>query len=139
MCGDFDRHVEFCRIDRASEVQGVPENNMSDERKHNGMVILQYGNDPPGVLCKRHVIQATFKDDSDLFTFPFDSQRLRISLMLTGAAVPADVDHGRVLLPINAEMDLEYHKWVPTLLSTLLTCSLSPCSFNRACTLLICV
>lgn len=58
-------------------------------------VTLQRGNDPPGVLCKTHWMQATFHHNFNLRYFPFESEQLCIVLHMLGASVPVDIDHGK--------------------------------------------
>jgi hypothetical protein len=88
------------------EAIGVPRNliGRASESVHQGEVILQKGNDPPGVLCHSQWMQATFHHNSDLTDFPFEKEEMRVTFDLIGSDDRMDVDHGRVLLPINTEV-----------------------------------
>jgi hypothetical protein len=49
-------------------------------------------------------MQATFHHNSDLTDFPFEKEEMRVTFDLIGSDDRMDVDHGRVLLPINTEV-----------------------------------
>lgn len=92
-------HVVFRGVEYINPAVGI-----SDKQSHTGNVTLRKGNDPPGVLCHTMSVQAEFHHNSDLQSFPFEREKLRVILELVGGKDPVDIDHGRVLLPINAEV-----------------------------------
>lgn len=96
-------------VDEGSDPVGVPPDaaGLSQSEKHCGMVTLQKGADPPGVLYHSQRLQCTFVDKNDsLLLFPFDKQMLDFTIRMWGACESRDVDEGRVLLPLNISMEL---------------------------------
>eukprot|EP00040_Diaphanoeca_grandis_P025676 m.142695 g.142695 ORF g.142695 m.142695 type:complete len:1312 (+) comp30263_c0_seq1:314-4249(+) len=75
--------------------------------KHHG-ICFHKDTDPPGVLYESKRIQATFASSSDLRAFPFDTQKLLLTLRLWGSRVKGDVDHGRILIPLTCEVKMAH-------------------------------
>ena len=97
-------------MDERDTPKGVPLDAADSDTdiKHTGMVTLQKGGDPPGVLYTSMRIQCTMRNENSVHRFPFDQHKLKIALRLWGANVKGDVDHGRVLLPLNVQMELQH-------------------------------
>eukprot|EP00037_Helgoeca_nana_P029956 m.365252 g.365252 ORF g.365252 m.365252 type:complete len:1630 (-) comp28083_c1_seq2:403-5292(-) len=102
-------HVTLDGVDEGNFPVGLPANasTLDQNEKHCGMVTLQKGSDPPGVLYKSHRLQCTFLNNTaSLVMFPFDKQMLTMTIRMWGASEAGDVDHGRVLLPISVNVEL---------------------------------
>ena len=105
-------YITFDHCDEADDPLGVPADaaGLDSSTKHSGKVTLQKADDPPGVLTFNHGsrIQATFKGEFNVANFPFDTQQLKLNLQLWGSNVPDDMDHGRVLIPIDVTVKLAH-------------------------------
>eukprot|EP00040_Diaphanoeca_grandis_P015071 m.76756 g.76756 ORF g.76756 m.76756 type:complete len:1193 (-) comp24930_c0_seq1:213-3791(-) len=108
----YSQTIPYVTLDHVHEGEdpvGVPKDaaGLSGVAKHHG-IAFHKKEDPPGVLYHSHRIQATFRVANDLRDFPFDMQKLYISVRLWGARVLNDIDHGRVLLPLTCEVKLAH-------------------------------
>ena len=100
-------HLTIKDVDFSFEGKNIPVDAVVGNDHHCGVVRLRKGSrDPPGVLYRSQRIQVKLRDINSLEMFPFDKQVLELTLRLPGSDDPSSTDFGRVLLPINVDMQL---------------------------------